>query len=99
MLVVKGIKRHLSSIPLDIIDSRIIYGFLLKRHKSTVEIYQKRWYFLISPRPLKDLLYEKDDFNLEDKILPSFINFDNIYYYIVDNENDSSEAVGNYNLM
>ena len=71
----------------------------MKRHKSTVEIYQKRWHFLISSRPLSDLEYENDDYSLEDKILPSFLNFDVIYYYKVENENDFSSSIGTVNLM
>lgn len=77
----------------------MMYGFLLKRHKSTVEIYQKRWHFLISARPLNDIGYENDDFSLEEKILPSFLNFDSIYYYKVDSDSDNSEAVGKISLM
>ena len=98
-LVAKSIKKHLANIPAEVLESRIIFGFLLKRHKSTVEIYQKRWHFLISPRPLNDRGYENDDYSLEDKILPSFLNFDQIYYYKFESENDSSECVGKLNLM
>jgi hypothetical protein len=74
-------------------------GFLNKRHKSSVENYQKRWLFLISSRPLYEKEYNIDDFSLEEKILPSFLTFDYIYYYKVENEKDSSEAVGKINLM
>lgn len=54
---------------------------------------------MISARPLNDIFYENDDFSLEDKILPSFLNFDHIYYFKVDSENDISESVGKINLM
>ncbi len=99
MISAKGIKRHLENIPSEIIDSRMICGFLHKRPKSSVENYQKRWVFLISSRPLNEKEYDTDDFSLEEKILPSFLMFDNIYYYKVENEKDSSEAVGKINLM
>ena len=80
------------------LDSRIHYGFLQKRHKATIEFYQKRWFFLISSRPLTDFGYDNDDKILEDQILPSFLMFDTLYYYEFENENDTSESKGNYPL-
>lgn len=99
LITIKGIKKHIVNIPSELIESRMIFGFLHKRHNSTVEIYQKRWHFLISSRPLNDIDYENDDISLEEKILPSFIQFDHIYYYKVEDENDSSEAIGNISLV
>lgn len=65
-------------------DSRIISGFLYKRHKSRIEIYQKRWCFLISPRPLTSE-NKNDDIQLDDKILFNNFSFDNLFYYKFDN--------------
>jgi hypothetical protein len=75
-------------------ESRFVYGFLEKRHKSSMELYQKRWCFLISSRPLTEEGYENDDIQLEENILPSFLIFDTIFYYKFKNENDDSEAKG-----
>ena len=84
----------MNSLGKELQESRIIYGFLEKRHKSSMELYQKRWCFLISSRPLTEEGYENDDIQLEDNILPSFLIFDTIFYYKYKNENDDSEAKG-----
>ena len=82
-------------LPIDLQEKIILFGFLEKRHKSTtMEIYQKRWCFLISARPLIDKHYETDNFQVEDSILPSGLLFDNIYYFKFDNDNDITEAKG-----
>lgn len=79
-------------------ESRIIYGFLEKRHKTATHLYQKRWLFLISSRPLTDEAYQNDENELESKILPSFISFDDLYYYEFENELDGSESKGKISL-
>jgi hypothetical protein len=97
-LQLKGISKHLSSIKKEILESRIHYGFLQKRHKAKIEYFQKRWFFLISSRPLTDFGYDNDDYILEERVLPSFLMFDTLYYFECENENDTSEAKGNYSL-
>lgn len=97
-LQMKGIAKHLVNIKKEILESRMHYGFLQKRHKGNIEYYQKRWFFLISSRPLTDLGYDNDDSILEDRVLPSFLMFDTLYYYNVDSETDTSQAKGNYQL-
>ena len=97
-LQLKGIIKHFANIKKEILDCRMHYGFLQKRHKATIEYYQKRWFFLVSSRPLTDFGYDNDDFTLEEKVLPSFLMFDTLYYYECENEQDTSEAKGNYNL-
>ena len=93
-LTAKGIAKHLSKLSSETQESRIIYGFLEKRHKSSMELYQKRWCFLISSRPLTEMGYENDEIQLEENILPSFLNFDTIYYYKYSGESDNSESAG-----
>jgi len=92
----KGISKHFSNIKKEILESRMYHGFL--RHKSKVENLQKRWFFIISSRPLTDFGYDNDDFTLEDRVLPSFLIFDTLYYYECSHENDSSEVKGSYSL-
>ena len=99
MLAAKGIEKHFKNVPKLILESRWAFGFLGKRHKSSYEIYQKRWFFLISSRPLTDKGYENDDQILEEKVLPSFLSFDIIYYFNAENENDTSESAGNIPLL
>ena len=74
------------------------FGFLQKSHKAIVEYYQKRWFFLISSRPLTDFGYDNEDYTLEEKVLPSFLMFDTLYYFECESENDNSESQGNFVL-
>lgn len=80
------------------IKDRIQYGFLEKRHKSKLEFYQKRWVFLTSSRPLNDYAYEADEESLEHNILPNWMDFDILYYFKAENEEDKSESRGSLNL-
>ena len=98
MLGLKGIEKHFKNIPKTFLESRMAHGFLGKRHKSSMEIYQRRWFFLISSRPLTDKGYENDDQVLEEKVLPSFLSFDVIYYYNAESEKDTSDSAGNISL-
>jgi hypothetical protein len=97
-LDLKGLSLFLDKLPKDLVESRIIYGFLKKSHKSTPDLFQKRWFFLISPRPLTDSTYDIDESILDEIMLPPEINFDCLYYYKAECENDRSEAVGKIDL-
>jgi hypothetical protein len=78
------------------IKSRIHYGFLNKKHKNDY-LYQKRWFFLMSSRPLNDEDYEKDEQTIFKN--PTGINLDTLYYYCFDGEEDDSKPKGEINLM
>ena len=100
MLAIKGIEKHFKNVPRTFLESRMAHGFIGKRHKNkTIEKYQRRWFFLISSRPLTDKGYENDDQVLEEKVLPSFLSFDIIYYYKAENESDTSEASNSIPLL
>lgn len=75
------------NIQLPEIQTRIYYGFMEKKK-------QKRWLFLVSPRPLTDKNYDLDDTILEENKIPKNIQFDRLYYFVVDNESDDSPAKG-----
>jgi len=96
-LKVKGIDNGLNLSKPEI-KTRVHYGFLGKRHKSRMEFYQKRWFFIVSSRPLKDIDYATDDLLVEEKILPSFLQFDYLYYYEFNDDNDTSEAKGKIDI-
>jgi hypothetical protein len=76
------------------IKSRTYYGFLGKKHKYKNDTYQKRWFFIISSRPLLDINYQNDESQLDEKILPGFLAFDTLYYYECEYDTDISEAKG-----
>ena len=78
------------------IKSRIQFGFLNKKHKNDY-LQQKRWFFLMSSRPLNDADYEKDDQTLFKN--PGGISLDTLYYYCFDGESDDSKPKGEINMM
>jgi hypothetical protein len=95
-LSLKGIKNALN-LNDPKIRSRIHYGFLNKRGSVTDKEY-KRWFFIISSRPLRDEVYGRDDYMLEKSKLPSFLQFDVLYYYKCENENDTTPAKKEINI-
>jgi hypothetical protein len=85
-----------------IIKSNICYGFLNKKKKEdnifNLNDNQRRWFFLISSRPLFDMEYEANDNYLESSALPYWIKFDTLYYFTYQNEEDDSEAKGEISI-
>ena len=78
-----------------IIRSRICYGFLEKKQPNDyLNIYQNRWLFIISSRPLTNIGLANDDFTLDPKILKNKLKFDTLYYFKADNSHDDSVSKG-----
>jgi hypothetical protein len=82
------------NIQLPEIQSRIYYGFMQKKHKKDY-LFQKRWFFIISSRPLTDNNYDNDDTMLDEVKIPKSLTFDTLYYFHMENENDDSQSKGN----
>lgn len=87
------------------IRRRICYGFLDKKSPNEVlEIYQNRWFFLISSKPLTKIGNILDDKILDENIFldqnknESNIAFDTLYYFEVKNNKDRSKAKGFINI-
>lgn len=77
------------------IRSRISYGFLEKKQPNDyLDLYQNRWFFIISSRPLTDIALANDDTTLDASILKNKLKFDTLYYFQMNNINDYSEAKG-----
>lgn len=97
LIKAKGIDK-LINISKQEIKSRIYSGFLYKHHK-THDYFQKRWFFLISSRPLKDKLYEKDEMSLdENKYKKEWIKFDQLFYFKYENEKEPSGPIDGLDL-
>lgn len=94
LLEIKGIKKLLRGIPQDLLNSRMKHGFMQKKHKTNNMIGQRRWFFLLSARPLTIEDQIIDDITLDEKDLPSSIKFDILYYYTAEDEQDSSSFKG-----
>ena len=56
-LVCKGIQKAMKHELPERIATRVIHGFLQKKREGQITMYQKRWLFLVSSRPL--VLYER----------------------------------------
>jgi hypothetical protein len=99
LLNIKGINNYIDLTDTKI-RSRICYGFLdKKKPNDLIEIYQKRWFFLISSKPLTNLGQANDELTLdENSIKDKKLKFNVLYYYKVDSKTDNSEPRGEINL-
>lgn len=52
LMMEKGIWQYLQHINESILNRRLIAGFLNKRSKGKMKYFQRRWYILISAKPL-----------------------------------------------
>ena len=81
-----------------VIKANACYGFLDKKKKKglmdIIDSFQKRWFFIISSRPLNYKDYEMNENNLDASALPWWLKFDTLYYYSFEDDNDSSEPKG-----
>jgi hypothetical protein len=75
------------------IRSRIHYGYMLINLSNS----QKRWFFIMSSRPLNDVEYEKEDGMIFKN--PAGVNLDTLYYYEFENEEDECILKGEIPLM
>jgi hypothetical protein len=92
-------KKNLKSI-FDFNDKNLLkymcFGFLFKKKDKLKN--QKRFFFLISSRPVSNNDYKQDNVNLESSTLPCWMNFDTLYYYKFENELDDSKQKGEISL-
>ena len=73
--------------------SRIHYGFMFKKQKLH-DIFNKRWFFIFSPRPLFNDYYSNDEIDLEQKKQKEWLKFDVLYYFkIEDNDNNFDNKI------
>lgn len=89
----KGLKKNLEEIPDAILSPRMIIGFLQKKGQKQTSKFQKRWFFLVSSKPIFN------DSQLDEQIiqklqLPPRIELDTLYYYTYDSEGDTTEKKG-----
>ena len=89
-LIDKGMNNYLDSIDKKMIKTRIMYGFLGKRSAGKVKFFQKRWFFLISSKPLNFYSYSEDQRVMDETLIPPLLELDTIYYYIMGKEGDTS---------
>jgi hypothetical protein len=92
--VTKGLQNYLKTINEKQLKSRVIYGFLKKRGKGKMKSFQSRWFFLLSSRPLNQVDFLQDQIILNESVLPPMIEFDVIYFFVMDAADDASGTLG-----
>ena len=74
---------------------RMHYGFMYKKQKSH-DIYNKRWFFIFSPRPLFNDYILKEENDLEQKKQKDWLKFNVLYYFKYDRDKQDAESGQNY---
>ena len=99
LLKIKGIGKIIDLQDSEI-KSRICFGFLdKKKPNDLINMYQNRWFFIISSKPLTNLGQANDEVTLdESRIKDGKLKFNVLYYYKVDDKNDTSEPRGSIDL-
>jgi hypothetical protein len=70
------------------IKKRFFSGFL-KREKKNMELNKKKyWVILFSSRPLRNDDYESDDKTIDDSKLKEWLQFDTLFFFHVDEEDE-----------
>lgn len=89
----KGIYQYLQAIkPEEMMKRRLIAGFLNKRSKGKMKYFQRRWFILISAKPLFD--NDQDEEILEENKLPPWMELDTLYYFRFKDEKDKTNKKG-----
>ena len=94
----KNLLLYLREIPKEILEKRIIMGFLEKKNNQKhFSKFEKFWFLLISCNPL--FSNEKKDENIiKECQLPPKIELDTLYYYQYDFEGDTSGVKGSISM-
>ena len=79
------------------INTRFYHNFISIKNSDTDQ-FQKKWFILLSPRPLFDKYYMEDDTDLDPKIQKDWLKFDTIYYFRCESNDDSSKNYETINL-
>ena len=73
---------------------RIHYGFMYKKQKN-YDIYNKRWFFIFSPRPLFNDYLTKEENDLDQTRQKDWLKYDILYYFKI----DESDPIGYENAI
>lgn len=92
ILTLKGITDFTDKLDPKVVQSRLCVGFLSKKGKNNITRYQKRFFVLISAKPLNNEI--KDDIILTENDLPPWLELETIYYFHCKHDEDKSPFVG-----
>jgi len=94
----KSLKTYFSDINKEVLEKRCIMGFLYKKGQKQNTKFQKRWFILISSKPLFSK-EEADENIIKESQLPPKMELDTIYYYQYDFEGDASGPKGSIPMV
>ena len=87
----KGIWQYLKNIkPIEVVKSRLIFGYMRKRSKGAIKFFNNKWFFMISSRPLNMEDFLRDTEVLNEAVLPPLFEFDTMYQYYMAAPDDPS---------
>ncbi|CAD8107610.1 unnamed protein product [Paramecium sonneborni] len=97
MIELCGLKEFIKNMNEQFIYQRMIYGYLGKRSKGKVKYFQKRWFILVSAKPL----YQEynDEKILTEAQLPTWLELDTITYFKEKEEGKPPEAKGDVRMI
>lgn len=89
----KSLKSYFSDIAKDVFEKRSIMGYLYKKGQKQNTKFQKRWFILISSKPIYSN-QETDEAIIKESQLPPKMELETLYYYEYDFEGDASGPKG-----
>jgi hypothetical protein len=95
LLEIKGISK-LINVNDKKIKIRMHYGIMYMKENAN-DSYNKRWFFLFSPRPLYNELYNTYIIDLEQDKQKGWLKFDTLFYFKCD-DNENSDYLGTIEL-
>ncbi|CAD8108104.1 unnamed protein product [Paramecium sonneborni] len=97
MIELVGLKEYIKNMNEQFIYQRMIYGYLGKRSKGKVKYFQKRWFILVSAKPL----YQEynDEKILTEAQLPPWLELDTITYFKEKEEGKPPKAKGDVRMI
>ncbi|CAD8111062.1 unnamed protein product [Paramecium primaurelia] len=97
MIELVGLKEFIKNMNEQFIYQRMIYGYLGKRSKGKVKYFQKRWFILVSAKPLYSDY--NDEKILNESQLPPWLELDTITYFKQKEDGKSPKAKGDVKML
>ncbi|CAD8118152.1 unnamed protein product [Paramecium sonneborni] len=97
MIELVGLKEFIKNMNEQFIYQRMIYGYLGKRSKGKVKYFQKRWFILVSAKPLYPDY--NDEKILHESQLPPWLELDTITYFKQKEEGKPPKAKGDVKML
>ncbi|CAD8207552.1 unnamed protein product [Paramecium octaurelia] len=97
MIELVGLKEFIKNMNEQFIYQRMMYGYLGKRSKGKVKYFQKRWFILVSAKPLYSDY--NDEKILQESQLPPWLELDTITYFKQNEDGKPPKAKGDVKML